>query len=68
MPQAIMFAIQAMSALPGLIKAGIDITNMVTETTAKLELMHKEQRDPTVDEWNALNAQIAILRNRLHAP
>lgn len=66
MPQAVMFAIQALTALPGLVKAGIDITNMVTEATSKLELMQKEKRDPTVDEWNALNTQIANLRNQLH--
>jgi hypothetical protein len=66
-PTAIAYALQLMSALPGLIKAGVDITHTVTASRDKLAQMDAEKRDPTPAEWDALNAEIARLRGELHA-
>lgn len=62
------FAIQLISALPALVQAGRDITSLVTDGTKALEAMQREKRDPTGAEWQALNKQIADLRNELHKP
>lgn len=58
MGTAISFAIAAMSNLPTLIKAGVDIYQTVNETIAALRKMDEEKRDPTVAEWDALNQHI----------
>jgi hypothetical protein len=59
---ALGFAIQAFGLLPGLIKAGMDVTSFVTRTNASLEQMQKENRDPTDAEWASLNASVEELR------
>lgn len=68
MPAIAAFAIQILTALPSLIKAGIDITTLVSDSTAKLEKMQAEKRDPTPEEWADLNSRIKALRDELHAP
>lgn len=65
---AIGFAIQLLTALPSLVKAGMDITALVQDSTAKLNQMQAEKRDPTPEEWDDLNAKIKALREELHAP
>lgn len=65
---ALAYAIQLISALPALVDAGVSIKNLVSDSTASLNLMQSEKRDPTPAEWDALNAQIAALRKELHAP
>ncbi len=64
---AIAYALQLLAALPPLIEAGINIKNTIEEATSALGKMQTEKRDPTVEEWNALNNQIVVLRARLHA-
>lgn len=66
-PTAIAYALQLMTAIPGLIQAGVDITRTVTDARDKLAQMDAEGRDPTPSEWDALNANIARLRGELHA-
>ena len=60
------FAIQMLEALPRLVAAGVDIKALVEQTSAKLAAMRAEKRDPTPQEWEQLNAQIDLLRARLH--
>lgn len=65
---ALPFAIQLLTSLPSLIQAGVDITNLVSDSTEKLKSMQAENRDPTPAEWDELNARIKSLRGELHAP
>ena len=54
MAPALAFALQALSLLPSLIQAGAEIVALIQSTTAALEAMHAEGRDPTDTEWAAL--------------
>jgi hypothetical protein len=64
---AIPFAITLLSSLPQLIKAGMDVTSLIQDSMAKMKTMEEEKRDPTPQEWDALNAQIDALRKELHS-
>lgn len=66
MGAALPFAIQLLSALPALIKAGMDVTALIQDSTAKIRVMEAEKRDPTPQEWSELNAKIKALRAELH--
>lgn len=61
---AISYAIEALNLLPGLISAGMDVVEFATKTSNGLKVMQAEGRDPTDEEWNALNATVEELRNR----
>lgn len=63
---AIAYAIQAMSALPALIQAGIDVTGAIRTATQKMTVFQAENRAPTDAEWADLNNRISRLRNELH--
>lgn len=63
---ALAYALQLLTALPPLIEAGVNIKNMVEDASASLGKMQQEKRDPTVEEWNALNDRIGALRRQLH--
>ena len=65
---ALPYVIQLLSALPSLIKAGMDVTALIQGSTAKIQAMNTENRAPTDAEWAELNAQIKALQNELHAP
>lgn len=67
MMPALAFALQALQVLPGLVSAGVDIAHLVNQTTTALGKMQAEKRDPTQEEWDALNEQIAGLRKELHS-
>lgn len=54
--------------LPSLIQAGIDVIGLVNSTTAVITKAQAENRDPTDQEWNALDSQISALRAQLLAP
>lgn len=62
------FAVQALEALPGLISAGSNIVSFVQKVTGQVQDMQKTDRAPTQQEWDELNQQIAVLRQRLHSP
>lgn len=64
---ALPYAIQLLSALPSLIKAGMDVTTLIQGSTAKIQAMSTENRAPTGAEWDELNAQIKTLQAELHA-
>lgn len=59
---ALAFAIEAFNVLPGLISAGMDIVDFVNKTNTALTAMQAENRDPTDEEWEALNKVIEDLR------
>ena len=62
MGTALAFALQAFTTLPDLIAAGIDIAEFVKDTSANLTKMKDEERDPTDEEWEALNKVVEDLR------
>jgi len=63
---AFAMAMQLLAALPALLEAGADIKELVEDQTAKLRAMQDEDRDPTQEEWDELNAKITALRGELH--
>lgn len=65
---ALPYAVQLLSSLPGLIKAGMDVTALIQDSTAKLHDMQANGRDPTQAEWDELDAKIKALQAELHAP
>lgn len=56
-----------LTSLPGLIKAGVEITGMIQMGQARMNAMIAENREPTADEWKELNGEINRLRADLHA-
>ncbi len=62
---ALSFAIQVLTSIPGLISAGIDVVDMINKTTDDLNKMQAENRDPTDEEWDALNKIIEELRAKI---
>lgn len=61
------FAIQVLTQLLGLVPAATAAWQMVQDSRNKLELMRAEKRDPTPEEWAALNAQTADLLKQLNS-
>jgi hypothetical protein len=66
-PAVLLYAIQLLNALPGLIATGQNLLTVVQQHRDALERMHAENRDPTQEEWDALNASINALRSQLHS-
>lgn len=63
----LVYAMQLLGILPQLIGAGIEIKTMIESHNSKLDLMVEEKRDPTEEEWIALNTTITQLRVQLHS-
>lgn len=63
---ALLYATQILSALPGLIAAGVEVKGLIEKTNSQLKVFETEKRDPTDAEWAALNAEIDGKRDRLH--
>lgn len=68
MNDAIEYALKVLEALKPLIDAGVDAYGLITETRQKLQEFRDQGRDPSQDEWDALDARISDLQGRLHAP
>jgi hypothetical protein len=66
-PAILMYAIQALQAIPQLIAAGQSVVSLVNHTTDALKLMQAENRDPTAEEWMAQAKVVSDLRALLHA-
>lgn len=60
-----MYAIQVLEVLPGFIEAGKNVVEFIENTSKTLKAMQAEGRDPTDEEWTALNDQISALRGQL---
>lgn len=66
--QALLYATQLLTMLPSLLAAGKNVVELVETGNAALKAMADENREPTPDEWDALNARIKALQKELHAP
>ena len=62
---ALAMAIQLLTQLPGLIAAGIQVKGLIDSTRDTLEKAKAENRDPTDQEWDALNKTVEELRKQL---
>jgi len=63
---ALAYALQLMTALPGLVQAGKDIKDIVAKGAARIEAMQAEGREPTAAEWKELQDDIDPKRAELH--
>lgn len=59
---ALTIAIQVIEALTALVPAGVAALDRIESTVSSLKLMQSENRDPTDEEWAALNQVIEDLR------
>lgn len=64
MDNALEFVKQILTIAPGLVKAGIDISNLFNTGREVLE----SGTDPTAQQWDELNDFIAQRRAILHSP
>ena len=55
-----------LEALPKMAAAGIDLYLTARNFAAKLRELREQDRDPTAEEWTALNAMIEIDEARLN--
>lgn len=62
------FLVKAMETIPGLFSAGMDIAAFVQKTTGQVQDMQANNRAPTQQEWDELDAQAKSLQGRLHSP
>ncbi len=62
------YALSLLTELPALISSGKDVIDLIKSGSTALKSMQDQGRDPTSAEWDALNAQIKVLRDELHAP
>lgn len=62
------FATKALGEIVPLVSAGASVVNLVTSTKDALQNMQAQNRGPTQQEWDALDAEINSLRQQLHAP
>ncbi len=67
MNPAVLYAIQALTQLLGLVPAATAAWQQVQATRNKLEQFQAEKRDPTPEEWAALSAQTADLLKQLNS-
>jgi len=67
-PLTLMYAIQALEAIPQLIAAGHSVIDLANQTASDLKKMQAENRDPSAAEWAAQAKLISDLRAQLHAP
>ncbi len=65
---ALSLALSVLTQLPSLISAGVNVIALVKNTEATITKAQAENRDPSPDEWLALNTQIEALRAQLHQP
>lgn len=62
------FALQLLSAIPGLFASGEQAVALIEAHTAALKAMVAEGRSPTQAEWDALNSVLGGLEAQLDAP
>lgn len=66
--QILQFGMTVFLKVPELIAAGRDVSAIFAATGEKIKVMVSENRAPTAEEWDTMNAMIAALREELHAP
>jgi len=57
---------QILESLPALIKAGSDVTNIISQGRNAIATMISENRAPTAAEWAVLDTTTDALRAQLH--
>lgn len=65
---AIDFAISLLSKLPSLIQAGVDIMAVVNQGREQLQDMQAQNRGPTAEEWETLDASVNQHLGDLNSP
>lgn len=68
MNTALALALNVLEVLPGVVTAGEDALQLIQSTSATLRVAQSQGRDPSPNEWDAINAQIEKLREVLDAP
>lgn len=63
---ALQYVLAALAAIEQLAQAGASVMALVSEVKATVTAMQAESRDPTDDEWAALNAQIKAELDKLN--
>lgn len=66
-PTTINLALNLLTALPGLIEAGVNVVSLAQQGAAKVKQLRNENRNPTPQEWDELDAMIKGLQGQLHA-
>ena len=66
--QILQFGMTVFLKVPELIAAGRDVSAIFSATGEKIKVMVNENRGPTPEEWDSMNAMIAALREELHSP
>jgi|GEM_PF-2187287 len=62
---ALSLALSVFDVLPGVIKAGAEVMQLIEGTIASLKIMQSQSRDPSPAEWEAIHKQIDALRGEL---
>jgi len=55
----------ALAALDEILKAGGNAANLIAQLQATIRALQAENRDPSEDEWKAMNAQITAALDAL---
>lgn len=64
---ALALAIQALQSLVALIPVGQELKTMWDGVVSQLQQMQAENRDPTQEEWDVLNAAVRALEQQLQS-
>lgn len=64
---ALSFATTLLASLPQLLAGGVEVLGLIQSGTERLKAFAAEKRDPTQEEWDALNASIEAKRKELHS-
>lgn len=67
MGTTITLALSVLEALPALIQAGQDVSNLIATTANTIKTAQAEGRDPNEAEWAAIDAQREALSAALHS-
>lgn len=59
---AFQFLLEVMTSLPALVKAGVDVYDIIVDTNAKVAAMQDEGRGATQEERDAMRAMLEDLR------
>ena len=51
-----------------LIQAGVNVMDIITNAKERFEAMSHDERGPTDEEWESVNAPIREKRKELHSP
>jgi len=67
MPAILSFALQALSMAPQIVSAGLDLATYVSSAVSAVRKMQAENRDPTPEEWAALDGDAADVHAKIQA-